>query len=106
MTSSNRIKEIVDHIAQLEKPDSIVLFGSYANGTANEESDVDILIIKDTDLPLTKRCRNIRKSLRGIAVPLDLIMYTSQEIEEWKSTSEAFITKALKQGKIMYEKQN
>jgi len=80
-TPSNIISLITQKIREAEHPDKIVLFGSFARGEALEDSDIDILVIKKTTLPRHKRARNIRKSLRGIKHPLDITVYTPEEVE-------------------------
>lgn len=104
MISKSEIEEVLKIIEETEKPDQIIIFGSYSNESANEDSDLDLLIIKNSDIPPHKRCRELRKKLRGIKIPLDLIMYTPSEIEEWKETKGAFITKILANG--MHENRN
>ena len=64
-------------------PEKVILFGSYAENSAKEDSDLDLLIIKDSEIPSNKRCRELRKKLRGLKIPIDLLMYTPSEIEEF-----------------------
>lgn len=51
MISSERIGIIIDKIVTAYQPDKIMLFGSHATGQAIEDSDLDLLIVKDTKLP-------------------------------------------------------
>ena len=64
MTDTKQINEIVKLIVRYSKPDIIYLFGSYADGTATEKSDLDLLVIKDTDLPHHNRTYEIKKALQ------------------------------------------
>ncbi|MCK5172964.1 MAG: nucleotidyltransferase domain-containing protein, partial [Planctomycetes bacterium] len=50
MITQEQINEIADRIVEKFKPQKIILFGSYANGTPTDESDLDLMIIKDSDL--------------------------------------------------------
>jgi len=61
MISRTKISDIVNKIAVNYKPERILLFGSYANDLANEDSDLDFIIIKKTDTPKHKRGREVRK---------------------------------------------
>jgi predicted nucleotidyltransferase len=106
LITQEQIDYVVSVISETEKPDKIVLFGSYANGDATEDSDLDLLIVKNSDIPTNKRCRELRKRLRGIKIPLDLLMYTQEEILEWKDTKTAFITQVLESGKVVYGEKN
>ena len=102
MISKYKIKQIIEIIKDNIILEKIILFGSYANGNPNEHSDLDLLIIKDSNLPRYKRGREIRKFLRGIGVPLDIVVYTKEEINIWKNVEEAFITQIIKNGKVLY----
>ncbi len=105
MIIPKQINKIIKIIIEKYKPDRIILFGSYAYGNPNENSDLDLLIIKDTDLPRYKRAREIRKYLWGITnIPKDIIVYTQKEIDDWKEVKEAFITSIVEKGKVLYEK--
>lgn len=104
LIDSNKINEIVTRIATKFNPDKIILFGSYANGTQKNDSDLDLLIIQDTDLPIHKRGYEIRMSLIGLKIPFDILIYTMPEYEQEKDKSFSFINSALKNSKILYER--
>ena len=103
MIGKDKISEIVAKIASGYKPVRIILFGSYANGNPNEDSDLDLFIIKETDLPRPERTIMVRKMLFGAKVPIDLIVYTPKEIEESKGNKFGFVSEVLNSGKILYE---
>ena len=107
MITQKQIEEIAKRIALNHKPERIILFGSYALGTPSEDSDMDLLVVvKDSEQPRYKRAREIRKYLWGITdTPKDILVYTQEEIDEWKDVEEAFITTVMKSGKILYENQ-
>ncbi|MFW6282300.1 MAG: nucleotidyltransferase domain-containing protein, partial [bacterium] len=65
MIPEKKINEVVNRIVSNVHPDKVILFGSYAEGNAGEDSDLDILVIKEMDIPRHKRSREIRKFLRG-----------------------------------------
>ena len=104
MIETTKINEIVTRIATKFNPDKIILFGSYAVGIPNNDSDLDLLIIKDTDLPLHKRSFDIQKSLIGSMVPMDILVYTNKEFEQEKNEKYSFISSAIKTSKILYER--
>jgi len=105
MITQKQIEEIITRIASSYKPEKIILFGSYAYGIPTEDSDLDLLVIvKSSKKPRYKRAREIRKHLWGIAdTPKDILVYTQEEIDEWKEVKEAFITSIVGQGRILYE---
>ncbi len=104
MIVTEKISEIVNKIAFGYNPDKIILFGSYALGNADENSDLDLLVIKDTDLPRPQRAMLVRKMLYGAMVPIDLIVYTPKEIEEAKDNEFSFVYEVMHTGKTLYER--
>jgi len=102
MISKNKIDEAVKRIIENVHPDKVILFGSYAYGKPDENSDIDILVVKNMDIPRYKRSRKIRKYLRGLKVPIDIVVYSQDEIEEWKDTKHAFINEVMEQGELLY----
>jgi len=102
---ANLLKDIVDRILSVTQPEKIILFGSYARGDATEESDIDILIIQHSDLPRYKRATPIRLALRGLFPSKDIVVYTPEEVEEWKSASTSFIASVLREGRVLYERE-
>ncbi len=104
MLTTQQLNEIVSKIVTNYNPQKILLFGSYANGTATNESDLDLLIVKETDLPIYKRGSEVRQYLRGTAFPMDIVVYTAKEIEHEQTNKYTFIYNALQNTKLLYEK--
>ena len=98
------IAEVVRRIVDVADPERIILFGSRARGEASYWSDLDILVIKDSDVPRWERSGDIRYALRNIMVPMDIIVYTPEEVYDWSQVEEAFVTTAVREGKMLYEK--
>jgi len=104
MIETNKINEIVNRIAYKFNPDKIILFGSYAMGNPSNSSDLDLLIITDTDLPYHKRSFDIHKALIGSMVPIDILVYTQKEFEQERNEKSSFISSAIKTSKVLYER--
>jgi uncharacterized protein len=103
MITKEQIDKVVNIIVSCVNPDKVILFGSYAYGKPTEDSDLDILVVKEMNLDRHKRSREIKKFLRGIKIPIDLIVYSKDEIQSWSNTEAAFITQIVKNGKVLYE---
>ncbi|MCD4783989.1 MAG: nucleotidyltransferase domain-containing protein [Candidatus Eremiobacteraeota bacterium] len=105
MITQKKIQEIVRLIADVSNPEKVILFGSYAYGNPTKDSDLDLMVVvRNSTLPRHKRAREIRKHLWGITeTPKDILVYTLQEIDYWKEVEEAFITRVVKEGKVLYE---
>jgi len=104
MISQRKINEVVNKIIENYNPEKIILFGTYAKGTQSEHSDLDLLIIKDSNLPRYKRARQVWKYLWGSMVPMDIIVYTNKEFNEDKDVRFTFINNVHRTGKVLYEK--
>ncbi len=102
---SEFISDLVERLVTALCPQKIVLFGSRARGDHRPDSDVDILIIKNSELPRYKRAVAAHAALSGLPVPADmeLLVYTPQEVKEWSTAPAAFVTTALREGKVLYE---
>jgi predicted nucleotidyltransferase len=103
MIEKDKIAKIVQKIALGYNPDKIILFGSYASDNQTEDSDLDLFVIKESDLPRPQRTVQVRKMLYGSMVPIDLIIYTPKEIEESKGNKQSFVFEVLHTGKTLYE---
>jgi len=104
MIGTDKISEIINKIVTGYNPEKIILFGSYATGNPNEDSDLDLFVIKDSDLPRPQRTVQVRKMLYGSMIPIDLIVYTPKEIDESKENRFSFVYKVLNTGKTIYER--
>ena len=96
------IQEIKERIVREVHPEKIIIFGSYAYGKPTKDSDLDLLVIMPSDEPMHSRVTRIRKLVRDINIPKDIIVYTPQEVEKWKDASVAFITTIMRTGKVIY----
>jgi len=104
-SSNNKgnIDNLIKKLKESYKPELIMLFGSRARGDFFEESDLDLLIVKNTKKrPLWRRV-DVRKIL-STEMPLDVMVYTPDEFEALKKAGGAFIKEVLKEGEILYEK--
>jgi predicted nucleotidyltransferase len=99
------LAEVVRRIVSVGDPFRIVLFGSRAKGHARPDSDLDLLIIEESDLPRYKRPARYLRALIGLFPEKDVVVWTEAEVEEWAEVPNAFITTALREGTTLYEKQ-
>ena len=96
---------IVERIVSVIQPDKIILFGSRARATARSDSDIDLLVIARSDQPRYRRAAPLYGILSDILAPMDILVYTPQEVNEWSAVPQAFVTTAVRQGTVLYEKQ-
>ncbi len=97
-----KIKKIVKIISKHYKPEKIILFGSFAWGKPNKDSDVDIFIIKNTKENRFKRQLKVRRLIKG-EIPADILVYTPKEVKKRIELGDFFIEEILKKGKVLYD---
>ena len=107
MIEDIKIKETISHIVERirdrYKPEKIILFGSYAYGKPNAESDIDLFIIKKTDQNRTERFCEVRKMVRDIrGISIQLVVLTPAEVAERLKLRDDFIIEILSKGERLY----
>jgi len=99
-----KIDKLVRRIVERFRPEKIILFGSYARGTAGEDRDADILVVMPVKGSKRKKATEIDVALVGLDLPVDVIVVTPEESERNKNIIGTIIYPALKEGKVLYEK--
>jgi predicted nucleotidyltransferase len=108
VTSSQDRKKIVQSI--LEKliaeyaPQKVILFGSYVYGSPGPDSDIDLLIIKETTDRFIDRWVTVQGILSGThrSLPVETIVLTPAEIENRLAVGDQFIAEILEKGHTLY----
>jgi predicted nucleotidyltransferase len=98
------LDEVVRRILTVGSPRRVVLFGSRVRGEARPDSDLDLLIIEDSDLPRYRRAPPYLRALLGIFPAKDVVVWTPAEVEAWRDVPSAFVTTALREGRTLYER--
>ena len=98
------LQTIVQRLLVAGAPQKIILFGSQARGQADRDSDYDLLIIEKTSQPRYRRAVPYRRALKDLGTSKDIVVWTPSEIREWQNVSNAFITTALREGVVLYER--
>ena len=81
----------------------IVIFGSVARHEATEDSDLDIMVVMETDLDYLHRGTDIRRALRGVMMSMDIIVVTPEEYEAEKEDPFEFVHEIMSTGIVAYE---
>ncbi len=102
------LKDIVDRIVRECDPAKIILFGSHARGAAGPDSDVDLLVVEDEPFggqrPRYHELVRLERALGRIAIPVDLLVYSLDEIEYWRDAINHVVPRALREGRTVYER--
>jgi len=86
-----------------EEPEQIIVFGSFCSGELSEWSDLDLVIVKETQSPFLDRIRRVLELLRP-QVGLDVLVYTPDEFEQL-SRERAFVRQEIVgKGRVVYER--
>ena len=105
MVTQEQIQNLVNEIAENYQPEKIYLFGSYANGVPNDDSDIDLFIVKDTNERWIDRRVAVRTIIgKNIISPMDIIVYTPLELKEAMTYVMNIGKIAVNTGKLLYEK--
>src|SRR5437868_1256764 len=104
MLTTTEIDTLVARVVERIHPQKVILFGSYAKGTATLRSDLDIFLIKETELPVLLRADALKPLLANTLIPVDVHVFTPEEVEEYRDERFSFIHSVLTTGKIVYER--
>lgn len=103
MVAMSQIKELAGEIARQFKPERIVLFGSYAQGTPGPDSDVDLLVIMHFDgKPFWKSLEIV--NFMNPSFPVDLLARRPDDTERRYFLGDPLIKEALDHGQVLYER--
>lgn len=102
MISKEKITGIAKKIAECFNPEKIILFGSYAWGKPDKDSDLDLFVIMESkDRPI-KRAALLRRVLKDRYVPMDILVRTPEELKHRVDIGDPFINKILRDGQVIY----
>jgi hypothetical protein len=105
---SSLVESLRDAVLRQVNPLLVVLFGSQATGTANIDSDIDLLVIDDQPFSADRSRRrivgNIRRALPPDRHPVDVLLFDASELRRWRETTNHVIARALREGVVIYER--
>jgi len=98
------LRKIVEVLAAKYQPEKIVLFGSYAYGEPSVSSDIDLLILKETDKSFPKRWAEVCELVADIVgtIPFSPLVLTPAELEARRRKGDQSIEGILTKGKVLY----
>jgi len=108
MNGDNKIRAVIQKIVHSlvagYAPEKIILFGSYAYGQPDADSDVDLLIIKRTKERFFKRLDTVRQVATGTHphIPFEPIVLTPEEIERRLKSGDQFLSEVIQKGEVLY----
>lgn len=97
------IETIVKKIADIIPVKKIILFGSFAYGNPTEYSDIDICVISDDTRRKIEILHEIRKKIRGVKYPVDILVYNSDEFSKRSDSITSMERQISQKGIVLYE---
>jgi predicted nucleotidyltransferase len=101
--TENHLQEIRDRVVEKFHPERLVLFGSYAYGTPHANSDIDLLIVMDSEESMARRIARVAPAVRIPFLPMDLLILTPSEVSERLLQGDTFLKEILSKGRTLYE---
>lgn len=103
LVPSSTIEGVTQAIAENFHPEKIILFGSYATGNPTPDSDLDFLVVMNSDQPRYKRSLPIQLMFKPYPCAMDILVYTPDEVKKWNGALNHIVTIAHRTGKVVYE---
>ncbi len=102
--TAGAVQAIVNRLVAGYTPQKIVLFGSYAYGEPNQDSDIDLLIIKETSERFPERLDSVRRLATGTHphIPFEVIVLTPDEVKQRLMAGDQFIAEIIQKGQVLY----
>lgn len=108
MNSARDIKAdpdwLVERIHDGYDPENIILFGSLVRGETREWSDIDVIVVKDTDASYGQRVKALTPLIQDRLNGADILVYSLKEYENARRKGSPFLSEAERDGAVLYER--
>jgi predicted nucleotidyltransferase len=104
MLTPKEVDEAVRRVVERTDPEAVIVFGSYAKGTPTAASDLDLFVVLETERPMAKRADDLKPMFANALIPVDVHVYTPEEVEEYGRIPYAFIRSVLASGRVAYRR--
>ena len=103
MIDASTLAAVVQALAQAApQAEQIVLFGSHARGDADAGSDLDFLVVEPLVENRAREMVRLRRALRPLRVPVDVLVYSRDEVNRWGDQPGTALYWALREGRVVY----
>ena len=102
MINAAQIAEAVKVLVAAAAPEQVLLFGSHARGDATDESDLDLLVIEREVDDRAREMVRLRRALRPLRIPVDVLVYSSEDVRRWGHQPGSALFWALREGRTVY----
>ncbi|MCX7001045.1 MAG: nucleotidyltransferase domain-containing protein [Candidatus Sumerlaeota bacterium] len=103
--TKEKVRSAIDRIVSACQPHAVYLFGSYARGTSEPDSDLDLLVVAEDSI---QHCRkesvHLRRMIRGISMPVDIIVVRHKDFNRLKNIRGLVYEQVVREGQKAYER--
>lgn len=103
MISLEAIAKAAELLKEVARPEKIILFGSHGRNEAQEDSDLDLLVIQQEVQDRVSEMARLNRVLAPLRLPVDLLVVSRETFDYWSDTPGNVYHRAKKEGKILYE---
>ncbi len=103
MLDAQLLKTAVERVLLVSQPLQIILFGSYARGDADAQSDIDLLIVENAVADRGREVLKLTRSIGYLGIGVDVLVYSEQEVARRGRVPGTLLHNALKEGKVLYD---
>ena len=104
MVTKQILTELINRLVEGFQPEKIILFGSQARGTADDHSDVDILVVCPVKGSRRTLALNMYRALKGLGIAKDIIILTEEEFKRNRQIPGTIARPAWLEGKVLYDR--
>ena len=94
----------VEAIVRAYDPLQVIVFGSFARGDTHEGSDLDLIVVKDTDERFFDRIGRVRDAAHGLGLDVQPLVYTPAEFQDMLAQGNSFLEMILAEGVVAHER--
>jgi predicted nucleotidyltransferase len=102
LANAKAIDSLVQNIVEAVHPLKIILFGSYARGKTNPDSDIDVLVVMPEGVHCRRTAQLLYRQIRGLGVPFDILVATPRDLEKHKDNIGLIYRTVIQEGKEIY----
>ena len=100
MIDEATIARAVELLREAAPGSRVILFGSYARGEADEDSDLEFLVIEPKVWARREEMVRLRRVLRSLHIPVQILVASQKTFDEWADTPGTVLYEAAREGKI------
>jgi uncharacterized protein len=102
--TEEKVNKVIETLLTVGQPKKLIIFGSWASGKADDDSDLDVLVVVSDDVPNTlKESVRLRSALKGLIMAIDIVVVRESDFEDLKDSPGLIYREALQNGKLIYE---